>query len=226
MASENKAYAYAGNYVYLDLQNNTMSTIIDPNNDLGTTSTNHMLCANGSVYIVRGAKIVVVDTITQTVSNTITSTIGSITGIAYDENAQLLWAMNSTGKLINIDIVNGSTISSEIVTGVSSPALLREHNGKLYFWNLSSKNLYIYDPANATLPLSAVYTSSLVGGSWSFGYGRSFAIEKSTGNFVICSADGFVAPSKFEVVNGADFSVIGSGIKFTNWCLFYSNCQQ
>lgn len=213
MASETKAYAFVGashGYVFIDLTTNTISPIIDPANDLGTTYTNHMLSANGSVYIARGSKIVIVDTTTQAVSGTISTTIGTIGGLAYDENNQLLWAMNSSGKLVSIDVANNHFVNNEVVTGVSSISLLREYNGKLYFWKLGAQQLYVYDPENSTLPLSPVYTSSITGG-FSLGYGRSFDIEKSTGNFVLCSAASFVAPSKFEVVNGNTFTLISSG---------------
>src|SRR5690606_6999049 len=115
-----------------------------------------------------------------------------------------------TGSLISIDVANGDALGTAIVTGASGVTLLRTANQKLYFWNLSSKNLFIYDTQSpATLPLTAVYTSTLTGGSWSFGYGRSFDVDKNTGDFVICSAASFVAPAPYEVVDGTTFTVIG-----------------
>lgn len=212
MASETKAYASTMNgFLFVDIANTNTSSIIDTENILGTSSTNHMLYAKGVVYIGRSDKLIMVDTTNQTVLGAIEPNIGSIAGIAFDENAGLLWVMNGAGKLASIDVNNNHQVSPEVITGVNGTSLLREYNGNLYFWNLSSKSLYIYEPAISELPLSSVYVSNIAGGSWSVGYGRSFAIDPNSGDFVICSADAFVAPSKFEVVNGTDFTVIGSG---------------
>lgn len=214
MASQTKAYVSTGNPAtiqFVDLSNNTISAVIDPNSDISSYSTN-MVQANGAIYTEIGSKIVKVDTLTQTVSGVITPGIGSIKGLVFDEVTNLVWVMNGSGSLISIDVLNGDALGSVVLTGVSGSALLRKYDSKLYFWNLSNKELFIYNTvAPSTLPLVSSYTSTIAGASWSFGYGRSFDIDQNTGDFAICSADGFVAPSLFEVVNGTTFTVIDSG---------------
>lgn len=214
MASQTKAYVHMTNprsFQLVDMVSNTMTPVLDPNGDF-TGNTQNMVYGNGTIYVQIAAKIVKIDTATNTVYGVITPGIGTITGIVFDEVGGMLWAMSGTGSLISIDVANGDALGTEIVTGASGVSLLRTANQKLYFWNLSSKNLFIYDTQNpATLPLTAVYTSTLVGGSWSFGYGRSFDVDQNTGDFVICSADAFVAPAPYEVVDGTTFTVIGSG---------------
>ncbi|HLV41384.1 MAG TPA: T9SS type A sorting domain-containing protein [Brumimicrobium sp.] len=214
MASQTKGYVSTGNPAtiqFVDLMNNTIAAVTDPNGDISSYSSN-MVQANGFIYTEIGSKIVKVDTLTQTVSDVITPGIGSIKGLIFDEQTNLLWVMNGSGELVSIDVMNNDTLGAEVDTGVSSSNLLREYDSKLYFWNLADKALYIYNTVTPpTLPLVSSYTSSVAGGSWSFGYGRSFDIDQNTGDFAICSADAFVAPSLFEVVDGTTFTVIDSG---------------
>ncbi|WP_417265686.1 T9SS type A sorting domain-containing protein [Brumimicrobium sp.] len=214
MASQTKGYVATGNpsgIQFVDLANNTIAPVADPNDDISSTA-QFMLQANGFIYAQMSAKIIKIDTLTQTVSGVILPAIGSIKGMVFDEQTNLIWAMNGSGKLISIDVANGDALGAEVETGVAGSTLLRIYDSKLYFWNLSSKNLYIYNTETpSTLPLVSSYTSTMGGASWSFGYGRSFDIDQNTGDFAICSADGFVAPSLFEVVDGTSFTLIDSG---------------
>ena len=214
LASQTKAYVHLTSprsYQLVDMITNTMTPVLDPNTDL-SGNTQNIIYGNGTIYVQIAAKIVKIDTATNMVSGVINPGIGNIAGISFDEVGGKLWALSGSGSLISIDIANGDALGTAIVTGVSGVSLLRTANQKLYFWNLSAKKLFIYDTQNpASLPLTAVYTSTLVGGSWSFGYGRSFDVDKNTGDFVICSADAFVAPAPYEVVDGTTFTVIGSG---------------
>ncbi len=214
MASSTKGYVSTGNPAkiqFVDLANNTIATVTDSNGDISSYSSN-MVQANGAIYAEIGSKIVKVDTLTQTVSGVITPGIGSIKGLVYDEQTNLVWAMNGSGTLISIDVLNGDALGIQVLTGVSSSSLLRIYDSKLYFWRLSTKSLFIYNTVTpSALPMASSYTSTVAGASWSFGYGRSFDIDQNTGDFAICSADGFVAPSLFEVVDGTTFTVIDSG---------------
>ncbi|WP_159038500.1 T9SS type A sorting domain-containing protein [Brumimicrobium mesophilum] len=214
LVSETKGYVSTGNPAtiqFVDIANNTITPVTDANNDISSYSLN-MVHANGIVYAAMGSKVVMVDTLTQAVSGVINPGIGSINGLVYDELTDMLWAMNGTGSLISIDILNSNSLGTEILTGVSSSALLRIYDSKLYFWNLSSQSLFIYNSATpSTLPLTSSYTSTMSGNAWSFGYGRSFDVDQNTGDFAITSADGFMIPSLFEVVDGATFALIDSG---------------
>jgi len=211
-ASTTKAYVSMGSpsgIEVIDLINNTMTPVSDPSNYISTYSDN-MEYASGIIYVELGSKIAKIDTATNIVIDTIEPGIGAIKGMQYDPQSNKLWLLNGSGTIVSVDIANADAIGPTISTGASSTKLLRTYNGKLYFW--SNKNMYIYNIANpSTLPLTASYTSSLAGGSWSFAYGRSFSIDQNTGDFAICSAGGFVAPGLYEVVDGSTFTVIESG---------------
>ncbi|MDD2982604.1 MAG: T9SS type A sorting domain-containing protein [Crocinitomicaceae bacterium] len=214
MASATKGYVHMTNprsFQLVDMINNTMTPVADANNDF-SGNTQNMVYGNGTIYVQIAAKIVKIDTVTNAVSGVITPGIGTIAGIVFDEIGGKLWALSGTGTLISIDVLNGDALGTPVVTGTSGVSLLRTYNQKLYFWKLANKQLFIYDTQTlSTLPLTPVYTSTMIGGSWSFGYGRSFDVDKNTGDFVICSADAFVAPAPYEVVDGTTFTVIGSG---------------
>lgn len=211
--SATKAYVSMGNPAsiqVIDLNNTTMTAISDPNGDVGTYS-NNMVYADGIMYVELGTEIVKIDTATNAVSGVINPNIGTLVGLTYDAQGGKLWAMNSDGTLISIDIANNDALGSAIVTGASETQLLRNYDGKLYFWSLGTQELFTYPIAMPPLlPLSSSYTSTLPGESWSFGYGRSFDIDQNTGDFVICSADLFAAPAPYEVVDGSTFAVIES----------------
>ncbi|MNU57020.1 hypothetical protein D3C71_461290 [compost metagenome] len=211
VASATKAYAcYAqgGVVSLIDLQNNTLTPVVEPNSEISTYCS-HMQFAEGFMYLDQGAQLVKIDTVTNTVVAKFNPGVGSIKGITYDNQGKL-WVIGGT-SINSVDVLNNDALGTVVNVGVSG-VLLRYYNNKLYFWTLSDKKLYQYDVTNPpTLPLTAVYTSTLIGGSWSFGYGRAFDIDQSTGDFVIASANTFVAPAYFEVVNGTTFTVIESG---------------
>lgn len=211
--SATKAYVSMGNpsdLRLIDLANNTMTSVIDPSNAI-YSYTNHMEYANGILYVVMGSSIAKVDTITNTVTGTISPSVGSIKGLVHDQVDDKLWVLNSSGELKSIDIANNDALGTSINTGVSSSKLLRIYNQKLYFWS-SNKNMYIYDiNGTPSLPLSASFTSTLPGASYSFAYGRSFDIDTTTGDFVICSANTFSAPGHYQVVDGDAFTIIETG---------------
>jgi hypothetical protein len=208
-ASPTKAYVFMGNpksIRYVNLINNTMTPVSDPNSDLSAASAN-MVYANGMMYVQSGAKILKIDTVTNAVSGVILPAIGTIAGLVYNEADGKIWILNGSGSLRSIDISNGDALGTVILTGAIGTKLLRIANEKLYFW--SAKNLFIYNTQTPSiLPLTAVYTSSLTG---AFAYGRSFDVDKNTGDFVICSAGTYVAPSYYEVVDGTTFTIIESG---------------
>ncbi|AEA44717.1 T9SS type A sorting domain-containing protein [Fluviicola taffensis] len=210
VASPTKAYAcYAqgGVVSLIDLMNNTLTPVIEPNNEI-TTYSNHMKFANGFMYVDQGQQLVKIDTITNTVVAKFNPGVGSIAGITYDNQGKL-WVIGGT-NLVSIDVLNADALGTPVNLGVSGK-LLRYYNNKLYFWTLSNKKLFQYDIVTPpVLPLTAVYTSLLTG-SWDFGYGRSFDVDQTTGDFVIATASAFTGPSGYEVVDGATFTLIESG---------------
>lgn len=210
VASPTKAYAcYAqgGIVSLIDLQNNTLTPVTEPNNEISTYS-NHMKFANGFMYVDQGQQLVKIDTITNTVVSKFNPGVGTIAGITYDNQGKL-WVIGGT-NLVSIDVLNNDALGTPVNLGVSGK-LLRYYNNKLYFWTLSNKKMFQYDIVTPpALPLTAVYTSSL-SGAWDFGYGRAFDIDQSTGDFVIATASAFTGPSGFEVVNGSTLSIIESG---------------
>lgn len=210
VASSTKVYAcYAqgGIVSLIDLQNNTLTPVTEPNNEISTYS-NHMKFANGFMYVDQGQQLVKIDTITNTVVSKFNPGVGTIAGITYDNQGKL-WVIGGS-NLVSIDVLNNDALGAPVNVGVSGK-LLRYYNNKLYFWTLGNKKMFQYDIITPpALPLTAVYTSSL-SGSWDFGYGRAFDIDQNTGDFVIATASAFTGPSGFEVVNGSTFSIIESG---------------
>src|SRR5690606_6972588 len=103
LASHTKAYVHMTSprsYQFVDMVNNTMTPVLDPNADL-SGNTQNMIYGNGTIYVQIAAKIVKIDTATNTVSGVITPGIGTIAGIAFDEIGGKLWAMSGTGSLIS-----------------------------------------------------------------------------------------------------------------------------
>jgi len=195
----------------VNLVNNTLSTVNDPS-DYITSYSEHMVCANGFLYLESGGKIVKVDTLTNTAVGVIQPGVGGIKGLVYDDVNHSLWALGASGgsaAVIKIDITNNDFLNAPVqFAGISSARMLRYANGKLYFWK--DKNMYVYNIANPVLPLTVAYTSPLTG-SWDFGYGRSFGVDPQSGDFTVASANGFTGPSLYEVVDGTSFTQIASG---------------
>lgn len=199
-------YAQGGVVSLVDLQNNTLTPVTEPNNEI-TTYSNHMQFANGFMYVDQGQYLVKIDTVTNAVVSKFDPGAGSIAGIAYDNQGKL-WVIGTS--LVSVDVLNSDALGTPVNLGVSGK-LLRYYNNKLYFWTLGNKKLFQYDIVTPpALPLTAVYTSALAG-TWDFGYGRAFDIDQSTGDFVIASAASFTGPSTYEVVDGTTFAIIESG---------------
>ena len=190
----------------IDLVNNTMTPITDA---AITGSATTMIATGGYIYLSLGANVVKIDTLTNLVSNTLNPQIGSIKNLDFDPATSAIWAIGSvsgTSAAIRIDVANEDALGTPIVfTGVSNGRLLRYNDEKLYFW--SGKNLHIYDIQTPVLPTTSVYLSAL-SGSWDFAYGRSFALDKTSGDFAIATAAGFAASSVVEVVDGTTFAII------------------
>ncbi len=209
VVSNTKAYVSYGNpgdLVLVDLVNYTLTPVTDPS-DYVSSYSNHMVYAAGHVYAAIGSNLIKVDTLTNTAVEQIATGLQGIKGLVVNDDESTLWVMDNT-DLVSIDLQNGGTISAPVTVGTSSSSNVRYYDENIYYW--SGTSLYIYNIAAPELPLTSVYTSSLPGNAWSFGYGKSFAIDPATGDFVIATANNYTAPGYFEVVNGTDFSIIES----------------
>ncbi len=214
VASPTKAYAcypQGGVVALIDLVNNTLTPVAEPNGEI-TTYCNFMEYANGHMYLDQAGQLVKIDTLTNAVVAKFNPGVGSIKGLAYDGQGKL-WVLGGS-SLVPVDVLNNDALGTVVNMGVTAK-LLRYYNNKLYFWANTAKTLYQYDIITPpALPLTPVYTSTLIGSTGSFGtfgYGRSFDIDQSTGDFVIASANNYTAPGYYEVVDGTTFTVIESG---------------
>lgn len=214
VASETKAYAcypQGGTVALIDLVTNTLTSVIEPNGEISTYC-KFMEYANGHMYLDQSGELVKIDTATNTVVAKFNPGVGSIGGLVYDGQGKL-WVLGGS-SLVSVDVLNNDALGTVVNMGVTAK-LLRYYDHKLYFWANTAKTLYQYDIVTPpTLPLTPVYTSTLIGstGSWgTFGYGRSFDIDQSTGDFVIASANNYSAPGYYEVVDGTTFTVIETG---------------
>jgi hypothetical protein len=204
-------YAQGGVVALVDLQNNTLTPVIEPNGEI-TSYCNHMQFANGFMYLDQAGQLVKIDTVTNTVVAKFNPGVGSIAGIATDNQGKL-WVLGGS-SIVSVDVLNNDALGTVVNMGVNGK-LLRYYDNNLYFWENTAKNLYKYSVVTPpSLPLAPVYTSTLIGstGTWgAFGYGRSFDIDQATGDFVIASANNYSAPGYYEVVDGTAFTVIESG---------------
>lgn len=214
VASGTKAYAcypQGGTVALIDLVNNTLTPVIEPNSEISTYC-KFMEYANGHMYLDQAGQLVKIDTATNTVVSKFNPGVGSINGLVYDGQGKL-WVLGGS-SLVSVDVLNSDALGAPVDMGVTAK-LLRYYDHKLYFWANTAKTLYQYDIVTPpALPLSPVYTSTLIGstGTWgTFGYGKSFDIDQSTGDFVIASANNYSAPGYYEVVDGTTFTVIESG---------------
>jgi hypothetical protein len=214
VASGTKAYAcypQGGTVALIDLVNNTLTPVIEPNNEISSYCT-FMQYANGHMYLDQAGQLVKIDTATNTVVSKFNPGVGSVQGLVYDGQGKL-WVLGGS-SLVSVDVLNNDALGTAVNMGIAAK-LLRYYDNKLYFWANTAKTLYQYDISTPpSLPLAPVYTSTLIGstGTWgTFGYGRSFDIDQSTGDFVIASANNYTAPGYYEVVDGTTFTVIESG---------------
>lgn len=214
VASGTKAYAcypQGGTVALIDLVNNTLTPVIEPNNEISSYCT-FMQYANGHMYLDQAGQLVKIDTATNTVVSKFNPGVGSVQGLVYDGQGKL-WVLGGS-SLVSVDVLNNDALGTSVNMGIAAK-LLRYYDNKLYFWANTAKTLYQYDISTPpSLPLAPVYTSTLIGstGTWgTFGYGRSFDIDQSTGDFVIASANNYTAPGYYEVVDGTTFTVIESG---------------
>lgn len=212
-ASNTKGYLNPANggLRLLDLSTNTLSPVNDPSSLVGTTAS-YMVQANGFMYVAMGSRLIKVDTVSSTATSAIVPNIGSIAGMQYDATNSCIWLLgkvSGTSALVRLDPSNDQMQAPIILTGVTNAAQLRLSQQKLYF--LSGKNVHIYNIASPNIPTTAVYTSQLSGGSFSFAYGKSFAVDPTNGDFALASATNFASPSIYEVVDGTTFQVMDTG---------------
>ena len=214
-ASNTKGYlsmATGSTLQQLDLNTYTLTPVTDPSSMLSSYAS-YMTQANGFMYVAIGSKIVKVDTATNTATATLLPGIGSIAGMQYDAANNCIWLLGKvtgTSVLVKLEPTNSDLLNTPIVlTGVTNAAQLRLALNKLYF--LSGKNVHIYNIASPNLPTTAAYTSNLSGSTFSFAYGKSFAVDPTTGDFALASATNFASPSIYEVVDGTTFQVIDTG---------------
>lgn len=214
-ASNTKVYVSgAGSSAYrmIDLTNNTVNVITDPNSQLSGTAS-YMVPANGFIYIATGSKIVKVDTATNTVTATIQPGLGTIAGMVADPVRNCIWILGKTSNvsaLMKLEPNNNDFQHAPVaLTGITNAKLLRYGADKLYF--VSGLNVHAYSISNPVIPVPAVYTTTLNGNSFSIFYGRAFAVDAVNGDFAIASAGNFSQPSTYEIVDGTTYTLIDTG---------------
>lgn len=214
-ASNTKGYISmaTGNILQLlDMNSQTLAPVIDPSAMISSYAS-YMTQANGYMYVAIGSKIVKVDTATNTATATILPNIGSIGGMQYDAAHNCIWLLgkvSGTSALVKLEPANSDLLNAPIIlTGITNAAQLRLTVNKLYF--LSGKNVHAYNIANPNIPTASLYTSNLSGNTFSFAYGKSFAVDPQTGDFALASATNFASPSIYEIVDGTTFQVIDTG---------------
>ena len=211
VASESKAYvstSMPSAILFIDLNENTIATVNDPNGFI-SSYTKHMVYANGAIYASMGEGLIKIDTTTNTATKNISLGIGRINNLIVDSASNMIYALSGS-NYVSIDTENADALGAPVkFSNLTSINHARFYNHSIYFWN--KKDLYIYSLITQGLADTPIYTSTLGGNSFSFGYGRSFDIDEKTGDFVICSAGGFVAPGFYEVVDGHDFTLIEAG---------------
>lgn len=217
IASSTKAYISgpSGNSIRMvDLTSGALTSVTIPS---GTTSSyaNFMIAANGFMYAAISDKIVKIDTGTNLVASIIQSNLGTISGLQYDTATKHMWILGKSGgtsALVKMEVLNNDLLNTPVIlTGVTNAAQLRFSNQKLYF--LSGKSVHIYNILSPNIPTTAVYTSTLGGSAsaFAFAYGKAFAVDPVSGDFVIGHAVDFASSSLYEIIDGATFNVIATG---------------
>jgi hypothetical protein len=96
VASGTKAYAcypQGGTVALIDLVNNTLTPVIEPNGEISTYC-KFMEYANGHMYLDQSGELVKIDTVTNTVVAKFDPGVGSINGLVYDGQGKL-WELLS-----------------------------------------------------------------------------------------------------------------------------------
>lgn len=214
MVSPHKAYIFAasGNAIRLvNIDNQTISNVDDPNSYF-SSGVHSMLGYNNAMYVAYAAKVVKIDTVTQTAVSSIAPGITAINTMVKDTANHCLWLLGKSGTtnaLVKIDVTNNDAVSAPILlSGFTNAKLLRVGPGKLYF--VSGTSFYIYDINTATVATTPIHTSILAGSAFSLMYDRSFTVDPVSGDFAYASAGTFTAPSNYCIVDGTDSSVIVS----------------
>lgn len=214
-ASNTKAYISmaTGNTIQqIDLTSNTLIPVTDTGAYI-TSYASYMVPANGYLYAAIGARIVKIDTLTNTATGSILPGIGSIAGMEYDATNNCIWLLgkvSGTSVFVKMEPSNNDLLQAPIVlTGITNAVCLRFAANKLYF--LSNKNVHAYNIAVPNIPTTILYTSTLPGGAYSFAYGKSFYADPVTGDFAMATAGNFAEPSRYEIVDGNTFQMIDSG---------------
>lgn len=209
-----KAYLSSSNpnAIYsIDLTNNMATAVVDPNAVINGTAS-YMVYADGYIYAAMSSKIVKIDVATNTVAAVIQPNAGTVAGLQYDAANNIIWILgkvSGTSALIKMQSNGANELAAPVtLTGITNATQLRLGNHKLYF--LSGKNVHTYDATVPGTTVTFVYTSTLTG-TWDFAYGKSFDVDAESGDFVIGSASAFTSGSKYEIVNGTDFTLIEAG---------------
>lgn len=215
MVSPHKAYIFAasGNTIRMvDIDNHTISTVNDPNGYFASGA-HSMIGYNNAMYVAYGAKVVKIDTLTQTAVSTIAPGLTGINTMVKDTANNCLWLLGKSGTtnaVVKISVNSNDAVSTPIMlTGFTNAKLLRVGPGKLYF--VSGSNFHVLSLATNTVASTPIHTSVLSGSSFSLMYDRSFTVDPVTGDFAYASAGTFVAPSYYCIVDGTDSSIITSG---------------
>ncbi len=216
-ASNNRAYISCSNpsRIYkLDLTNTLQqpTAVVDTSLKI-SNATDYMRAANQFVYANYGTRLLKIDTASDSVCAVLTHGLGSVSGLVFDSARQEMWVLGksgSTSALVRIEVGTTDVIhTAEILTGFTNAKLLEQNHDSLFYW--SGKQLYAVQKQQVAPPTASVYTTTLTGGNFDFGYGKSFYVDQASGDFVIGSANGFASPSTYEVVNGQTFQRIDSG---------------
>lgn len=215
MVSPHKAYIFAasGSTIRMvDIDNHTISTVNDPNGYFASGA-HSMIGYNNAMYVAYGAKVVKIDTLTQTAVSTIAPGLTGINTMVKDTANNCLWLLGKSGTtnaVVKISVNSNDAVSTPIMlTGFTNAKLLRVGPGKLYF--VSGSNFHVLNLATNTVASTPIHTSILTGSSFSLMYDRSFTVDPVTGDFAYASAGAFVAPSYYCIVDGTDSSIITSG---------------
>ncbi|RYD97740.1 MAG: T9SS type A sorting domain-containing protein [Sphingobacteriales bacterium] len=211
MVSPHKAYIFAasgGAIRLVDIDNQTVSPVSDPNSYFAN-GVHSMVAYNNAMYVAYPAKVVKIDTLTQTAISAIAPGITAINTMVKDTANNALWLLGKSGTtnaVVKIDMNNDAVSAPILLPGFTNAKLLRVGPGKLYF--VSGINFHVYDINTATVAATPIHTSVLPGSSFALMYDRSFTVDPVSGDFAYASAGAFTAPGHYCIVDGTDSSII------------------